>query len=85
MIMIETCHSRWPNSAGRALHSRSPRRHGRLGALELCVLAEEPGRVLAPVPFFGTVCLAAEILKRTDQAGDLLGRIAAGQAVVAVE
>jgi acyl-CoA dehydrogenase len=33
-----------------------------LGALELCVIAEELGRVLAPVPFSSTVCLFAEAL-----------------------
>ncbi|HLY06517.1 MAG TPA: acyl-CoA dehydrogenase family protein [Rhizomicrobium sp.] len=32
------------------------------GALELCVIAEELGRVLAPVPFSSTVCLFAEAL-----------------------
>jgi len=30
-----------------------------LGHEALCVLAEELGRVLAPVPFVSTVCLAA--------------------------
>jgi alkylation response protein AidB-like acyl-CoA dehydrogenase len=33
-----------------------------LGALELCVIAEELGRVLAPVPFSSTVCTFAEAL-----------------------
>jgi acyl-CoA dehydrogenase len=33
-----------------------------MGALELCVIAEELGRVLAPVPFSSTVCLFAEAL-----------------------
>jgi acyl-CoA dehydrogenase len=33
-----------------------------LGALELCVIAEELGRVLAPVPFSSTVCLFAKAL-----------------------
>lgn len=33
-----------------------------LGALELCVIAEELGRVLAPVPFSSTVSLFAEAL-----------------------
>lgn len=65
-----------------------PEAHGGLGlgALELCVLTEEVGRTLAPVPFFSTVCLAAEILKRCDgeAASDLLGRIAGGDAIVAV-
>ena len=33
-----------------------------LGYEALCVLAEELGRVLAPVPFLSTVCLAAEAI-----------------------
>jgi acyl-CoA dehydrogenase len=33
-----------------------------LGTLELCVIAEELGRVLAPVPFSSSVCLFAEAL-----------------------
>ena len=33
-----------------------------LGALELCVIAEELGRVLAPVPFSSTLCFFAEAL-----------------------
>jgi acyl-CoA dehydrogenase len=33
-----------------------------LGALELCVIAEELGRVLAPAPFCSTVCQFAEAL-----------------------
>jgi len=33
-----------------------------LGYLELCVIAEELGRVLAPVPFSSTVYLFAEAL-----------------------
>ena len=57
-----------------------------LGALELCVLSEELGRVLAPVPFFSTVCLGAEILKAcsTPEANAWLERIATGDAIVAV-
>ena len=34
------------------------------GHLELCVIAEEMGRALAPVPFSSTVYLAAEPLQR---------------------
>jgi acyl-CoA dehydrogenase len=33
-----------------------------LGYESLCVLAEELGRVLAPVPFFSSICLAAEAI-----------------------
>jgi len=41
-----------------------PEEYGGTGAghLELCVIAEEMGRVLAPVPFSSTVYLAAEAL-----------------------
>lgn len=58
-----------------------------LGALELCVLAEEAGRVLAPVPFFSTICVGAEALKHSDSPlrGDLLGRIATGAAIIAAD
>ncbi|MDB5969895.1 MAG: acyl-CoA dehydrogenase [Hydrocarboniphaga sp.] len=54
------------------------------GPLELCVLNEELGRCLAPVPFFSTVCIAAEILKGCTgaAAARLLRRIVGGQAVV---
>ncbi|MBK5123986.1 acyl-CoA/acyl-ACP dehydrogenase [Burkholderia sp. R-69980] len=57
-----------------------------LGGMELCVLAEELGRVLAPVPFRATACVAVELLKHVDeqQALELLGGIAAGDAIVAV-
>jgi len=55
-----------------------------LGMLELCVLAEELGRAVAPVPFFTTVCLGAEILKRCPGAAsdNLLKRIVSGEAIV---
>lgn len=58
-----------------------------MGALELCVLAEEVGRVLAPTPFFSTVCLAAELLKKcsNEVAAQLLNQIASGEAIIAVE
>jgi len=56
---------------------------GGLGAgyLELCVIAEELGRALAPVPFDSTVCLFAEIigLAGSDQQKSLyLPRVAQG-------
>jgi acyl-CoA dehydrogenase len=34
-----------------------------LGALELCVAAEEIGRALAPVPFLSSVCVCAEAIR----------------------
>jgi alkylation response protein AidB-like acyl-CoA dehydrogenase len=57
-----------------------------MGALELAVLCEELGRVLAPVPFFSTVCLGTHILDQADDAlrEELLPRIAAGEIIVAV-
>ncbi|MDF3843004.1 acyl-CoA/acyl-ACP dehydrogenase [Pseudomonas citronellolis] len=52
-----------------------------LGTLELCVLMEELGRALAPVPFFSTVCLAAELIKhsRSPQGLEHLRGLAAGE------
>ncbi|MES2258490.1 MAG: acyl-CoA dehydrogenase family protein [Pseudomonadota bacterium] len=57
-----------------------------LGAMELCVLAEELGRVLAPLPFLGTACIAVDMFTRspTPEGNALLENIAAGSAVVAV-
>src|SRR5258706_15920794 len=54
------------------------------GHLELCVIAEEMGRVLAPVPFSSTVYLAAEALMIAGseaQKQKWLPKIAAGEAV----
>ncbi len=51
-----------------------------LGPIELCIVLEEMGRVLAPIPFFETV-LAAELLKDTaspDMQARLLPHIASG-------
>jgi len=63
-------------------------RHGGLGLgpLELCVLNEELGRSLAPVPFFSTVCLAAELLREcsAEAAAETLAAIAARGLRVAV-
>lgn len=57
-----------------------------LGPMELCVLAEELGRVLAPVPFLATACIAVELLKGSaaPAGAALLEAIASGAAVVAV-
>src|SRR6516162_8606842 len=54
------------------------------GHLELCVIAEEMGRALAPVPFSSTVYLAAEalLLAGTDaQKQEWLAAIASGDAI----
>jgi alkylation response protein AidB-like acyl-CoA dehydrogenase len=55
-----------------------------LGHVELCAIAEELGRVVAPVPFASTVYFVAEaILLAGDQAqkADLLPKIAAGELI----
>src|SRR5215469_14313774 len=54
------------------------------GHLELCVIAEEMGRALAPVPFSSTVYLAAEalLLAGSDaQKKTWLPKIAAGEVI----
>ncbi|HKY90602.1 MAG TPA: acyl-CoA dehydrogenase family protein [Nevskiaceae bacterium] len=65
-----------------------PEAHGGLGLgpLECCVLHEELGRSLAPVPFFSTVGLAAPLLGASTAAEGhaLLPAIAQGRCVVAV-
>src|ERR1700741_113596 len=57
------------------------------GHLELCVIAEEMGRALAPVPFSSTVYLAAEalLLAGSDaQKQKWLPKIASGEAIGAL-
>src|SRR5579864_9464751 len=54
------------------------------GQLELCVIAEEMGRALAPVPFSSTVYLAAEALLAAGseaQKQTWLPKIASGEAI----
>ncbi|WP_454624458.1 acyl-CoA dehydrogenase family protein [Bradyrhizobium cenepequi] len=63
-----------------------PEQFGGAGAghLELCVIAEEMGRALAPVPFSSTVYLAAEALMLAGsdaQKQKWLPKIAAGEAI----
>src|SRR3954464_8359399 len=63
-----------------------PETYGGAGAghLELCVIAEEIGRALAPVPFSSTVYLAAEALMLAGsdaQKQAWLPRIASGEAI----
>ena len=53
-----------------------------LGYLEMCLVAQELGRSLAPVPFASTVYLAAETIKlagNAEQKQRLLGHIAKGE------
>ncbi|MGY4256261.1 alkylation response protein AidB-like acyl-CoA dehydrogenase [Bradyrhizobium sp. USDA 4516] len=66
-----------------------PEQFGGAGAghLELCVIAEEMGRALAPVPFSSTVYLAAEaiLIAGSDaQKQKWLPKIAAGEAIGAL-
>ena len=63
-----------------------PEQFGGAGAghLELCVIAEEMGRALAPVPFSSTVYLAAEALMLAgsdEQKQKWLPKIASGEAI----
>ena len=55
-----------------------------LGALELCVIAEEVGRSCAPVPFQSSVCLATEAVSRFGsdaQKSHWLPKLVAGTAI----
>ncbi|MEQ8559766.1 MAG: acyl-CoA dehydrogenase family protein [Henriciella sp.] len=55
-----------------------------LGMLELCVIAEEMGRALAPVPFASSVYFFAEALKiagSEDQKTELLPKVASGEII----
>ena len=63
-----------------------PEAHGGLGLghVELCAIAEELGRVVAPIPFASTVYFFAEavMLAGSDaQKADLLPKIAAGELI----
>ncbi len=63
-----------------------PEAYGGLGAgyLEACVIAEELGRAVAPVPFSSSIALAAEFLMQAgseEQKLRLLPRLASGEAV----
>jgi alkylation response protein AidB-like acyl-CoA dehydrogenase len=58
-----------------------------LGHLELCVLAEELGRVVAPIPFASTVYMLAEAVMLAgteDQKAAILPRVAAGEMIGAL-
>ncbi len=65
---------------------RIPEAQGGLGlsVLELCVLAEEVGRALSPVPFSSSVLMATELLLACDNEAlksDMLPKLADGSAV----
>lgn len=55
-----------------------------LGALELCVIAEEAGRSLAPIPLTSSVLLATEALRLAGGADALLPRLADGSVIATV-
>ena len=77
----------WAAVAGQGwLGAAIPEEHGGLGLghLELCVIAEELGRVVAPIPFASTVYFLAEaiMLAGSDtQKAALLPKIAAGEII----
>ena len=55
-----------------------------LGALELCVVAEELGRAVAPVPFSSSIYLAAEAIRlfgNEDQKNTWLPKLASGELI----
>jgi len=63
-----------------------PEEHGGLGLgpLELCVAAEEIGRVLAPVPFLSSIGICAEAIRRfgsPQQQAKWLPGLAAGETI----
>jgi acyl-CoA dehydrogenase len=73
------CKLDWPGTA-------LPECYGGIGYghLELCVLAEELGRAIAPIPFSSSVYLAAEALRiagSEQQRQHYLPRLASGEAV----
>ena len=80
----------WKSVAGQGwLGAAIPEEHGGLGLghLELCVIAEELGRSVAPIPFASTVYFLAEAIMlagTAEQKADLLPKIAAGEVIGAV-
>ena len=80
----------WRDVAAQGwLGATIPEAHGGLGLgrVELCALAEELGRVLAPIPFASSVYVLAEALMLAgspDQQARHLPRIAAGELIGAI-
>lgn len=80
----------WKAVAGQGwLGAAIPEAQGGLGLgyLELCVIAEELGRAVAPIPFASTVYFLAEavMLAGSDrQKADILPKIAAGEIIGAL-
>jgi acyl-CoA dehydrogenase len=55
-----------------------------LGEKDLCVIAEQMGRTVAPIPFFSSICLAAEAIKLAGteaQKAAWLPKLASGEAI----
>jgi acyl-CoA dehydrogenase len=80
----------WQGLASQGyLGAAIPEAYGGLGAgyLELCVIAEELGRALAPVPFSSSIAIAAELLLRAGseaQKQRLLPALASGKLIGAL-
>ena len=80
----------WKAVAGQGwLGAASPEEHGGLGLgrLELCVIAEELGRAVAPIPFASTVYILAEAVMMAGseaQKAAVLPGIAAGDVIGAL-
>jgi alkylation response protein AidB-like acyl-CoA dehydrogenase len=80
----------WKAVAGQGwLGAAIPEAYGGLGLghLELCVIAEELGRAVAPIPFASTVYFLAEgvmLAGSEDQKTQLLSKIAAGEIIGAM-
>jgi alkylation response protein AidB-like acyl-CoA dehydrogenase len=80
----------WKAVAGQGwLGAAIPEAHGGLGLghLELCVIAEELGRAVAPIPFASTVYFLAEgimLAGDEEQKAYILPRIAAGEIIGAI-
>ncbi|CAN7482941.1 acyl-CoA/acyl-ACP dehydrogenase [Phenylobacterium sp. LjRoot164] len=80
----------WKAVAGQGwLGAAIPEAHGGLGLghLELCVIAEELGRAVAPIPFASTVYFLAEAVMLAgddQQKAELLPKVAAGEIIGAV-
>jgi alkylation response protein AidB-like acyl-CoA dehydrogenase len=80
----------WKGVAAQGwLGAAIPEEHGGLGLghLELCVIAEELGRAVAPIPFASTVYMLAEavLLAGSDgQKAQILPKIAAGEVIGAL-
>jgi alkylation response protein AidB-like acyl-CoA dehydrogenase len=80
----------WQGVAGQGwLGAAIPEAHGGLGLghLELCVIAEELGRAVAPIPFASTVYFLAEAVMLAGDEGqkaDILPKIAGGELIGAI-